>query len=53
MQGQAVAQKIGAVKYLECSARNNDGVKEVFLAATRAALSKKPGKAENKKCRLL
>jgi hypothetical protein len=51
-QGAAVAQKIGAYKYLECSARNNDGVKEVFEHATRAALAKKVPAAK-KKCSIL
>ncbi|KAI9314008.1 small GTPase-binding protein [Zopfochytrium polystomum] len=37
-QGQAVAEKIGAYRYLECSARTGEGVKEVFEHATRAAL---------------
>jgi len=37
-QGQAVAQKIGARMYLECSARTGEGVREVFQQATRAAL---------------
>jgi len=39
-QGQAVAQKIGARQYLECSARTGEGVREVFQHATRAALLK-------------
>jgi len=43
-EGAAVAQKIGAYKYLECSARSGDGVKEVFEHATRAALLSKPKK---------
>jgi Ras family protein A len=34
----AVAQKIGAKHYLECSARTGEGVREVFQYATRAAL---------------
>ncbi|KAI8058408.1 GTP-binding protein rhoA [Syncephalis plumigaleata] len=44
--GQAVATKIGAYKYLECSARTGEGVQEVFEHATRAALlhRKKPNK---------
>ncbi|KAK9460249.1 small GTPase superfamily [Lipomyces oligophaga] len=53
-EGEAVAQKIGAVKYLECSARTHDGVHEVFEHATRAALTervKPPHKS--KKCIIL
>ena len=34
----AVAQKINAKHYLECSARTGEGVREVFQYATRAAL---------------
>ncbi|KAJ6583020.1 small GTPase-binding protein [Mycena vulgaris] len=37
-EGMAVAQKIGARSYLECSAKSGEGVKEVFQHATRAAL---------------
>lgn len=40
----AVAQKIGATRYLECSAKSGQGVREVFEHATRAALLSKPGK---------
>lgn len=40
LQGSAVAQKIGARLYLECSARTGEGVREVFQHATRAALLK-------------
>jgi Ras family protein A len=43
-QGVAVAQKIGAYKYLECSAKTQEGVKEVFEHATRAALLAKSKK---------
>jgi Ras family protein A len=38
LQGMAVAQKIGARHYLECSAKSGEGVREVFQYATRAAL---------------
>jgi GTPase SAR1 family protein len=38
LQGMAVAQKIGAHHYLECSAKSGEGVREVFQYATRAAL---------------
>ncbi|KAG9092973.1 GTP-binding protein Rho1 [Ceratobasidium sp. UAMH 11750] len=37
-EGMAVAQKIGARHYLECSAKSGEGVREVFQYATRAAL---------------
>ena len=37
-------KKIGARYYLECSAKTNDGVREVFEHATRAALLSKKGK---------
>lgn len=37
-QGEATRRKIGAFKYMECSALTNEGVREIFEAATRAAL---------------
>ena len=45
--GKAMAEKISAFSYLECSAKTKDGVREVFETATRAALQvrkKKKGK---------
>lgn len=33
-----MSQRISAYKYLECSAKTGDGVREVFEHATRAAL---------------
>ncbi|KAI8149364.1 P-loop containing nucleoside triphosphate hydrolase protein [Fennellomyces sp. T-0311] len=54
-EGMAVAQKIGAYKYLECSAKDGDGVREVFENATRAALmTSKPRKSgKGGKCSIL
>ncbi|KIL57189.1 hypothetical protein M378DRAFT_32775, partial [Amanita muscaria Koide BX008] len=37
-EGMAVAQKIGAKHYLECSAKTGEGVREVFQFATKCSL---------------
>ena len=50
-QAEDVRKKIGAQKYLECSAKTNEGVREVFEHATRAALLTR--KKEKKKCSIL
>lgn len=56
-EGQAVAQKIGAKKYMECSSRTGEGVREVFQVATRAALltnnSRRSGSGKKNKCVIL
>ncbi|XP_036392159.1 rho-related GTP-binding protein RhoG-like [Megalops cyprinoides] len=41
-QGSALARHIHAIKYLECSALNQDGIKEVFADAVRAFLNPQP-----------
>jgi Ras family protein A len=46
-----MANKIEAYKYLECSARTKEGIREVFEHATRAALLSK--KRKKGKCILL
>merc|ERR1711931_445793 len=46
--GKAMADKINAYDYLECSAKTKDGVREVFETATRAALQTKNKK--KRKC---
>ena len=43
-EGRAMADKINAFSYLECSAKTKDGVREVFETATRAALQVKKKK---------
>lgn len=50
-EGFAMAEKINAYGYLECSARTKEGVREVFELATRAALQVRPSK--RKRCSLL
>jgi Ras family protein A len=50
-----MARNIGAV-YLECSARLNEGVQQVFYMATRAALEtrkRKTSRITKKKCLVL
>lgn len=54
LQGEEVKAKIGAKYYLECSAKTNEGVREVFEHATRAALlSKKRGDGTKRHCLIL
>jgi len=47
-EGIAIANKIGARQYLECSAKAGEGVWEVFQHATRAALLGPPKKKKKK-----
>ncbi|SCU94307.1 LAFA_0F21066g1_1 [Lachancea sp. 'fantastica'] len=41
-EGLAMAKKIGALRYLECSAKMNRGVNEAFTEAARCALTAHP-----------
>ncbi|XP_006003121.1 ras homolog family member Gb [Latimeria chalumnae] len=51
-QGQALLRHIRGIKYMECSALNQDGIKEVFTEAVRAVFN--PATQKNKKtCALL
>ncbi|UNI18415.1 Rho GTPase [Purpureocillium takamizusanense] len=47
-QGLEVARRIGASRYLECSAMKNRGVNEAFTEAARVALSVKKEREDNK-----
>lgn len=38
-QGETMANDIGAVAFIECSAKNMDNVDEVFVLATQLAMS--------------
>ncbi|KAF2690390.1 ras-domain-containing protein [Lentithecium fluviatile CBS 122367] len=48
-QGKKTAEAIGAFMYMECSAKNFDGVDEVFKVAAALALDPKLGKKKSRK----
>ena len=50
-EGAEICEKIGGFCYMECSAKTKEGVRSVFVEATRAALAKT--KKKNKKCSIL
>ncbi|KAG2219149.1 hypothetical protein INT45_002340 [Circinella minor] len=52
-QGVQMAKDIGAVKYLECSALTQKGLKNVFDEGIRAVLSPPPRKTRGKPCMIL
>ncbi|KAF7204750.1 ras-related C3 botulinum toxin substrate 1 [Nothobranchius furzeri] len=52
-QGLAMTKDIGAVKYLECSALTQRGLKTVFDEAIRTVLNPLPTKSPRKKCSIL
>jgi len=52
MNATNMAKEVGAVKYLECSALTQEGLKQVFDDAIRAATTK-PKKKKGNKCMIL
>ena len=53
LQGLAMAKDVGAVKYLECSALTQKGLKTVFDEAIRAVLCPAPKVKPKSRCSLL
>ena len=52
-EGKAMAKKIGACKYVECSAVTLENVKQVFEEAARAAVNRFQKPQKSAKCTLL
>ncbi|XP_014669504.1 PREDICTED: ras-related C3 botulinum toxin substrate 1-like isoform X2 [Priapulus caudatus] len=52
-QGVKMSSKIRAVKYMECSALTQRGLKQVFDEAVRAVLRPETQKPKTKKCKVL
>ncbi|KAJ4286108.1 Rho GTPase [Kalmusia sp. IMI 367209] len=52
-EGLKVAERIKALRYLECSAMKNRGVNEAFTEAARVALSVKTSKDQSSSCTVM
>jgi len=52
-EAEQMAKKIGAKKFLECSALSQEGLKTVFDEAIRAVLAPKPVEKKSKGCNVL
>ncbi|CAB3382373.1 ras-related C3 botulinum toxin substrate 1 [Cloeon dipterum] len=52
-QGQKLANKVRAVRYMECSALTQRGLKQVFDEAVRAVLRPEPQKRRQRKCLIM
>ena len=49
-EGTSMCAKVNAHGYMECSAKTKEGVREVFKAATEAALQTRRGRGRKRKC---
>ena len=52
-QASAMAKDVGAIKYMECSALEQKGLKDVFDEAIRIVLDPPKPKPKPNKCRLI
>jgi len=52
-QGERLARELGAVKYVECSALTQKGLKNVFDEAIVAALTETPTQKKKKNCQII
>jgi len=52
-QGERLARELGAVKYVECSALTQKGLKNVFDEAIVAALTETPTTKKKKNCQII
>lgn len=53
MQGESLREELKAWKYLECSARTQEGLKQVFDEAIRCVLTSQKTVTKKKKCLIL
>ena len=51
-EGMAVAKRLGAAQYVECSARTREGLRDVFVAAIMTAFNQRGsgGKKKSSRC---
>ena len=52
-EGFAVAEKIKAVAYIECSAKNSENVRDVFEAVSKIAIADKIKKKNPGFCKMM
>ncbi len=53
VEGRAMCERINGYAYMECSAKTLDGVRDVFLTATRVALTIEQPEQRHGKCSIL